>query len=244
VFVGNARWLQELGLFQTTGTHDNRLHAAAERLAATGKTPLLVALGAGTGDEPPYVIGIIAVADKARPGVAEVVATLRRRGVEQIAVLTGDNQATAQALAEKAGANEVFAELLPGHKADVIRRLRERYGPVAMVGDGINDAPALATADVGIAMGGVGTDVALEAADIVLMRDDLDALARTISLSRRTVNTIRQNITVAFVIKVLALVFAALGFVNLWIAVVADVGASLAVTLNGLRLARGGRGND
>jgi Cd2+/Zn2+-exporting ATPase len=240
IFVGSARWMQEIGLLKTPRNGECAVLDQAANQAADGKTPLLVA-AAGTAGEPARIAGIIVVADRPRADAAGAIAALRRQGVEQIAVLTGDNQATADALARTAGADEVFAELLPGDKATVLRRLRERFGQVAMVGDGINDAPALATADVGIAMGGAGTDVALETADIVLMRDDLSALSDAYSISRRTVRTIRQNITASFIIKLLALILAALGFVSLWIAVVADVGASLAVTLNGLRLARDGR---
>jgi Cd2+/Zn2+-exporting ATPase len=236
--VGSARWFQERNLLKTTLNGNAALLAEADKQAATGKTPLLVAV-AGANDEPMRIAGVIVVADRPRADAGAAIASLRRQGVEQIVMLTGDNQATANALASAVGANEAFAELLPGDKASVLTGLRERFGPIAMVGDGINDAPALATADVGIAMGGAGTDVALETADIVLMRDDLRALTDAYSLSRRTVKTIRQNITASFIIKVLALILAALGFVSLWIAVVADVGASLAVTLNGLRLARG-----
>ncbi len=242
ISVGSVRWLRENDLLKTAWNGENALLNFATAQAASGKTPLLVAV-AGVNDGPArtQIAGVIVVADRPRVDAADAIAELRRQGVEQIAVLTGDNQATADALAGMVGANEVFAELLPGDKATALRRLRERFGPVAMVGDGINDAPALATADVGIAMGGAGTDVALETADIVLMRDDLKALSGAYALSRRTVRTIRQNITASFIIKLLALILAALGFVSLWIAVIADVGASLAVTLNGLRLARDGR---
>ncbi|HET8523723.1 MAG TPA: cation-translocating P-type ATPase [Thermomicrobiales bacterium] len=240
VSVGNVRWLRECHLLNLSLNGDSELLSYAGNQAMAGKTPLLVTVG-GSDHAPARLAGVIIVADRPRADAEPAIASLRRQGVEQIAVLTGDLQATADAIAGAVGANEVFAELLPGDKAAVLHRLRERFGPVAMIGDGINDAPALATADVGIAMGGAGTDVALETADIVLMRDDLRALSGAYSLSRRTVNTIRQNITASFIIKLLALILAALGFVSLWIAVVADVGASLAVTLNGLRLARGGR---
>jgi Cd2+/Zn2+-exporting ATPase len=162
---------------------------------------------------------------------------MRVAGIRHVAVLTGDTRATGEAIVRAAGADSVLAELLPEEKAAAVRALRERYGPVVMVGDGINDAPALATADVGIAMGAAGTDVALETADIALMGDDLNGVAAALELSRRTGAVIRQNIAFSLATKLLALVLAAFGFVNLWIAVAADMGASLAVTVNGMRLA-------
>jgi Cd2+/Zn2+-exporting ATPase len=157
--------------------------------------------------------------------------------VKQVAIVTGDTRRTADAIAAAVGADEVMAELLPAEKAAAMSELRQRFGPVAMVGDGVNDAPAFATADIGIAMGVAGTDVALETADLALMRDDLNGVAYALDLSRRTLRIIKQNITLSLVVKVLALVLAIFGVVNLWIAVAADMGTSLLVTLNGLRLA-------
>jgi Cd2+/Zn2+-exporting ATPase len=162
---------------------------------------------------------------------------MREAGITHVAVLTGDTRATGAAIARAVGADSVLAELLPEEKAAAVCDLRQRYGPVVMVGDGVNDAPALATADVGIAMGAAGTDVALETADIALMGDDLNGVAEALELSRRTSGVIRQNIGLSLVTKLVALVLAAFGFVNLWIAVAADMGTSLAVTLNGMRLA-------
>ena len=150
----------------------------------------------------------------------------------------GDHRVAAHAIGNQIGVDDVRAGLLPQDKAAEITGLRAD-GPVAMVGDGINDAPALALADVGIAMGRGATDVALETADVALMREDLGAVAEAIALSRRTLEIIRQNVTVSFLIKALALGLGVAGYVSLWIAVAADVGASLLVTLNGLRLLRG-----
>jgi Cd2+/Zn2+-exporting ATPase len=162
---------------------------------------------------------------------------MREAGIVHVAVLTGDTRAVGEAIAQAAGADSVLAELLPAEKAAAVRELRERFGPVAMVGDGVNDAPALAVADVGIAMGAAGTDVALETADIALMGDDLNGVADALDLSRRTSGVIRQNIALSLATKGIALVLAAFGIVNLWIAVAADMGTSLAVTANGMRLA-------
>ncbi|MGH2560186.1 MAG: heavy metal translocating P-type ATPase, partial [Thermomicrobiales bacterium] len=240
VLVGSPRWFAARAIVADASPNGHRgVLDAAERMASAGQTPLLV----GVVDQNGAVglAGAIAVADTTRPNAAAALAALRAAGIERIAVLTGDNRATGNALAGEVGADEVRAELLPAEKASAVADLRARYGPVAMIGDGVNDAPALASADVGIAMGGAGTDVALETADLVLMRDDLGSVADAISLARRTERVIRQNISLSLAIKVLALVLGAFGVVNLWTAVAADMGTSLLVTFNGLRLARGRR---
>ena len=234
VAVGSIRLARELGL---AGTEEEPSPMTIEmtRMAAEGATPLFVAAAERPGGTP-RPLGVIAVADRLRPHAADAVRRMREAGIEHVAVLTGDSHATGEAIARACGADSVLAELLPEDKAAAIRDLRERYGPVVMVGDGVNDAPALATADVGIAMGAAGTDVALETADIALMGDDLNGVAEALSLSRRTTRVIQQNIAVSLLTKGVALVLAAFGFVNLWIAVAADMGTSLAVTLNGMRL--------
>ncbi len=195
----------------------------------------LVVLEAGLGSD--RVVGVIVVADRTRSGAAAVVSSLRKAGIRSIAMLTGDRPAVAATVGAQTGVDTIRAGLLPDQKSAAIAELR-RQGPVAMVGDGINDAPALAAADVGIAMGLGGTDVALESADIALMRDDLTALPSLVRLANRTLAVIRQNVTLSMVTKLAALILASFGFVNLWIAVLVDVGTSLVVTLNGLRLAR------
>jgi len=205
-----------------------RVHAAQ----AAGQTAMIVR------DDCCGVRGYIAVADTLRPGAPAVMAELRRLGIEHTLMLTGDNQATAQAIAQAAGVDDVRAELLPQDKVEAVESLLARYGGVAMVGDGVNDAPALARATVGIAMGAAGTDTALETADVALMADDLGKLPFAVKLSRRTRAIIGQNVALALGIKAVFLALALIGVATLWMAVFADVGASLIVILNGMRLLR------
>lgn len=180
--------------------------------------------------------GIIAVADTVRPDVREAVAALKRLGIRHTVMLTGDNERTAAAIAAQAGVDEARANLLPEDKVEAVEKLLAEYGQVAMVGDGVNDAPALARATVGIAMGGAGTDQALETADIVLMADDLSKLPFAIGVSRRALGIVRQNVTLSLLVKVAFMGLAIPGLATLWMAVFADVGASLIVILNGMRL--------
>lgn len=233
VIVGSDRLMQQVNV---SNEEHSWIRQQAGSLAAKGQSVLSVATRSASGSA--ELVGVIAVADRARPGVRESLAALRRTGVERIVMLTGDREEVAHTIAAEIGVDNVFANLLPDEKSHAIRELQQRHGPVAMIGDGINDAPALATADIGVAMGVSGTDVALESADIALMRDDLFVLSRLFNLSHRTVAIIRQNVTLSLVTKAAALLLGTLGFVNLWIAVLADVGTSIVVTLNGLRLAR------
>jgi Cd2+/Zn2+-exporting ATPase len=166
---------------------------------------------------------------------------LHSAGIKHITVLTGDHRATAEQVGRTLGVDAVRADLLPTDKANAIQELQTIYGPIAMVGDGVNDAPALATADIGIAMGVAGTDTALETADIALMADDLTKLPYTIRLSRAALRLIKMNIVIALAIKALAIALIFPGWLTLWLAVLADMGASIIVTLNGLRLVRGVR---
>ncbi len=179
-----------------------------------------------------------AVSDTLREGAAEAIQELRNVGVEHFALLTGDNAHTAQAIADQVGVDHVLAGLLPEGKVQSVNDLLARYGRVAMVGDGVNDAPALAAATVGIAMGAAGTDAALETADIALMGDDLAKLPFAIRLSRAALGTVRVNIAFSLGIKALFLILAVAGFSTLWMAVLADVGLSMLVTLNGMRMLR------
>ncbi|WP_050179674.1 heavy metal translocating P-type ATPase [Domibacillus robiginosus] len=198
-------------------------------LQSQGKTVMLV----GTQEE---VKGYLAVADQVRKSSLSIIQKLQKLGVEKTVMLTGDNQATGKAIGTQLGLSDVKAELMPQDKLEAIKSLREQYSKVAMIGDGINDAPALASATVGIAMGGAGTDTALETADIALMADDLEKLPYTIALSRKTLNVIKQNITFAFGLKLLALLLIIPGWLTLWMAIFADVGSTLIVVLNSMRL--------
>ncbi len=184
------------------------------------------------------ILGIIAIADTVRPKAAKAIARLKRLGIERIVMLTGDNSRTAQSIAEEIGIDQVYAELLPEDKVMVIQRLQKQYQTVAMVGDGINDAPALAQASVGIAMGAAGSDVALETADVVLMADRLEKLEHAIRLGRRSQGIIKQNIVFALSFIVLLLVANFTGNITMPLGVLGHEGSTVLVTLSGLRLLR------
>jgi Cd2+/Zn2+-exporting ATPase len=235
VYIGSER------LFAEVGSLDESVRPALTRYEAAGRTVILV--GTTADGDAPTVRGVIAIADQVRPQAQAALRELHRAGVERIVMLTGDNQGTAQAVAESlggagVGVDEFRAGLLPEDKVRAVRELQRAHGLVAMVGDGVNDAPALATADVGIAMGSAGTDVALETADIALMADDLSKLSTTIRLARKAEGIIRANIALALLTKAIFVVLAILGTATLWMAVFADMGASLLVVLNGLRALR------
>ncbi|MNR75536.1 putative cadmium-transporting ATPase [compost metagenome] len=223
LFVGSPRFFEQQGTaLGEAGTHVTRLQEA-------GNTVVLL------GDEN-EVYGLIAVADPIRPESRAIVAELKRMGIAQVAMLTGDNARTAQEIATQIGVDEVRAELLPEDKVAAVKDLETRFGRVAMVGDGVNDAPALATAKLGIAMGAAGTDVAIETADVALMSDNVRRIPFTMHLSRRTMAIIRQNITFSLVVKLVATVLVFPGWLTLWMAVLSDMGATILVVLNALRL--------
>ena len=201
-------------------------------LEEEGRTVVLV----GTGTE---LLGGIAIADEVRSTSRRAVERLHESGVDRVVMLTGDNKGTARAIAEQVGVDEYRAELLPDQKVEAIDELRDEYGDVAMVGDGVNDAPALATATVGIAMGAAGTDTALETADIALMSDDLSKLPYLYELSNTAGNVIQENIWASLGAKALLAVGVPLGYVSVAVAViVGDMGMSLGVTGNAMRLSR------
>ncbi|WP_254538732.1 heavy metal translocating P-type ATPase [Halomarina litorea] len=207
-------------------------HDALSELEQDGKTVVFV----GTESE---LVGLVAIADEVRPASRRAVERLHELGVEHVVMLTGDNAGTARAIAEEVGVDEYRAELLPEEKVDAIEALQREYGSVAMVGDGINDAPALATADVGIAMGAAGTDTALETADIALMGDDIGKLPYLYALSHEANGVIRQNIWSSLGVKALLALGVPLGVVSVALAVVVgDMGMSLGVTGNAMRLSR------
>lgn len=203
--------------------------SASDTLESAGKTVVWVSLAEET-------IGLIAVADTVKPEAKSAIASLKQLEIEATAMLTGDNQRTAQSVAQTLNLDRVEAQLLPEDKLNVIRHLQHKYQSVAMVGDGINDAPALAAATVGVAMGVAGTDVALESADIILMSDNLAKLSQAIELGRRANRIIKQNIIFALAFICLLLVANLFGSINLPLGVIGHEGSTLLVTLNGLRL--------
>lgn len=226
-YIGNPKLFKEL---QTVHFNPDQEQLVTS-LQNQGKTAMIV----GTEKD---ILAVIAVADEVRDSSMGVVQKLHQLGIKKTIMLTGDNKGTATAIAGSVGVSDVQAELLPQDKLDFIKQLRSEYGNVAMVGDGINDAPALAASTVGIAMGGAGTDTALETADVALMGDDLRKLPFAIKLSRNALSIIKQNITFALVIKLIALLLVIPGWLTLWIAILSDMGATLLVALNGLRLMR------
>ncbi|WP_153731970.1 heavy metal translocating P-type ATPase [Sporosarcina obsidiansis] len=224
VHVGSPNLFRELHHLEESLEHQ------ILELQQQGKTVMLVWSEEG-------LDGMIAVADQVRKSSMTVIQKLHQLGIKKTVMLTGDNQSTAAAIGQQLGLSEVKAELLPHEKVEMIKSLGQ-YGKVAMIGDGVNDAPALATANVGIAMGGAGTDTALETADIALMADDLEKLPYTIKLSKRTKQIILQNISIALGLKVIALLLIIPGWLTLWMAIMADMGATVIVVLNSLRLMR------
>ena len=225
VLVGSRRLFRERQMWPAAA------EAAFEQLSSLGRSVVAVSANGAA-------IGMIGVADETRGAAPEAIQMLREHGVGHVVLLTGDHEASARAAAASLGIDEVRAGLLPDEKLDAVKELRRRHGALAMIGDGVNDAPALAAADVGIAMGVAGTDAALETADIALMADELAKIPYAVRLSRATLRNIRANIAFSLVLKGAFLILAIAGVATLWMAVVADMGASLIVIANALRLLR------
>jgi len=224
--IDGVRWrVGKASLFTTISPELAAEHASRQQ---AGDTVVFV------GDAVAH--GLIVLRDTVRINAAEAVNELRRLGVEHIAILTGDNEGTAQLVADAVGADEVHANLLPADKVRIVEQMMARYGSVAVVGDGVNDAPALATATVGIAMGAGGTDVALETADVVLTADDIGRIPYAIQLGRRTLRIVKQNVVVAIGVMVLLVFADVLGRISLPAGVVGHEGSTLLVTISGLRL--------
>ncbi|KAB8139154.1 cadmium-translocating P-type ATPase [Gracilibacillus oryzae] len=222
-YAGNLKLFDEMNISM------DDVKSRVDEIQSQGKTVVIV----GTQQE---IMGIISVSDTIRTTTVEALNGLKQVGVNQLVMLTGDNEGTAKMISNETNVNRYFAELLPEDKVDVIKQLQSEGHKVAMVGDGINDAPALATSDLGIAMGGAGTDTAMETADIVLMADNLEKLPHTVKLSRKALAIIKQNIWFSLIVTFIALILIFPGWLTLWMAVLSDTGAAIIVILNALRL--------
>ncbi|PSB06644.1 heavy metal translocating P-type ATPase, partial [Pleurocapsa sp. CCALA 161] len=229
---GKRVWVGKLVGLETNTSLTANLEQTCSSLEEQGNTVIWII-------QADRLLGAIAVADTVRPEAQTAIAQLKKLGIKQIIMLTGDNERTAHQIAQTVGIDQVYAELLPEDKIHILRRLQKQYRTVAMVGDGINDAPALAQASVGIAMGVTGTDVALETADVILMADRLDRLERAIRLGRRAQSIVKQNIIFAIAFIILLLTANFVGGITLPIGVIGHEGSTLVVTLSGLRLLRG-----
>ncbi|WP_458139283.1 heavy metal translocating P-type ATPase [Methylomonas sp. YC3] len=229
LFNGTDFWLGSRRYLLERSQEIPEISEKAIALEQTGQT--VIAIGNDR-----HICGLIAVADQPRTEIKSILQALRQNGIQHLAMLTGDNRVTATNIATQIGIDEIHAELLPADKVKIVSQMVEQYGQVAMIGDGVNDAPALGRANLGIAMGVLGSDAAIEIADIALMGDDLSKLPWLIGHSKRTLAIIRQNITFALTIKAAFAVLAFAGVATLWEAIAADMGASLLVVANGLRL--------
>ncbi|WP_437186507.1 heavy metal translocating P-type ATPase [Planctomicrobium sp. SH668] len=226
---GEIYWLGSVRLLQERGQQTPEIQHCITSLADQGQTVVVV------GNQQ-HVCGLLALSDTVRPTAKSALDGLRAAGIQHIVMLTGDMATTAEAIGREAGVDEIRAELLPAEKVHAVERLVQEYKHVAMVGDGVNDAPALATASLGVAMGVAGSDAAIETADIALMSNDLTKLPWVVGLSRRTLRIIQQNIWFSLLVKAAFVVLTFVGYSTLWGAIAADTGASLLVIFNGLRL--------
>ncbi len=228
-FVGNHRFAHELGVCSEAIEKTlAEIEARALSVVVVGHRPH----GSCVGE----VLGVLAVGDTIRPNAAEAIRALHAAGIRKVVMLSGDNQRTVDAIARQVRLDEAYGDLLPEHKVEQVRELLAEHGHVGMIGDGVNDAPAMAAASVGIAMGTAGTDTAIETADVALMQDDLSKVAEAILLGRRAMRVIQANIIFALGVKAVFLVLAFTGHTSLWLAILADTGATLVVIANALRL--------
>lgn len=228
-FIGNHKMAHELGLCSPAiEAKLTEIESKGQSLAILGHTPHEGCAGAA--------LAILSIGDTMRPEVSNALTLLHDAGIEKVVMLSGDNQRTVDAIARQAGIDEAHGDLMPEQKIEHIRRLMAEHHYVGMIGDGVNDAPALALASVGIAMGAIGSDTAIETADMALMKDDLTRVAEAIALGRRTLRIIQFNVTFALVVKAIFLILAFTGHTSLWLAILADTGATLLVILNALRL--------
>ncbi len=228
-FIGNHKMAHELGLCSPEiEARLAEIEGKGQSLAILGHAPHEGCAGA--------VLGILSIGDTMRPEVSNALALLHESGIKTVVMLSGDNQRTVDAIARQAGIDEAYGDLIPEQKIEHIRRLMAEHHFVGMIGDGVNDAPALALASVGIAMGAIGSDTAIETADMALMKDDLTRVAEAIALGRRTLRIIQFNVAFALVVKAIFLVLAFTGHTSLWLAILADTGATLLVIMNALRL--------
>ena len=229
---GERYWLGSHRYLEERKQETKEVHEMLETMTSSGRSVVIV------GDEK-HVCGFIALADTVRLESRQALEALRGEGIEHLVMLTGDNKGTADAIAKELGLDEVYAELLPQDKVSVIEKLVSRYGAVAMVGDGVNDAPALAASTMAVAMGAAGSDAAIETADAALMSDDLLKLPWLMRHSRRSLRIIRQNIGLSLLTKAAFVLLTFLGYASLWSAITADMGVSLIVIFNALRLLSG-----
>ena len=228
-FVGNHRLVHASGLCgDELETKLSEVESKGLSLAVLARQPHWEDTG--------EVLGLISIGDSLRPDARRALDSLHEAGLKRIVMLSGDNQRTVDAIAEEAGLDEAFGDMMPEDKVTKLRGMIAQHGHVGMIGDGVNDAPALAIASVGIAMGAIGSDTAIETADVALMKDDLSKLAEAINLGKRTLSMIRFNIAFALLVKAVFLVLTFAGHATLWMAILADTGATLLVIVNSLRL--------
>ncbi|MHB1083035.1 MAG: heavy metal translocating P-type ATPase [Prosthecobacter sp.] len=231
-FIGNHKMAHELGVCSPEiEARLTEIESQGQSLAILGHMPHEGCAG--------KILGILAIGDTMRPEVSNALTLIHDAGIEKLVMLSGDIQCTVDAIARQAGIDEAYGDLMPEQQIEHIKRLMAKHHYVGMIGDGVNDAPALALASVSIAMGAIGSDTAIETADMALMKDDLTRVAEAIALGRRTLRIIQFNVAFALIVKAVFLILAFTGHTSLWLAILADTGATLLVIMNALRLLSG-----